>query len=1128
MEMSIDRLSALPDGVLIHILSFLGVQKSAVTSVLSKRWRFIWAELPRLEFKNYSGESEKIREFVAMVNRTLLIRSGTHVGTFEVCSRYRSDSFDSDVDSWLDFAVKNKVKEVCLMLLSKAEDGLYGLPEAMYSNSSLTRFSVCGCFMNTLTKIEWQSLTWLYISESQLTQNLYELKVHDPDDEVNGPLLEISAPYVSTLDISFNAEGRKLVLRNTKSLVRADIDFSGFWDPSLIKELYEIILLHVKELELGLQFFKTLSELVLNGWQLPVSRLKCLTVNTFCDDEHNISGIFALLKVSPNLERLAIKGFRPEGRPWDETAPIDLDCDLLHLKTVKMSEFANIASGGEPMLTVARTLLKRATVLEEMAITLRLEEISDYIPIAQTLLTYPRSSGNAVYIVYLGERQQNDPKLVTDSHHDMLTSVMGSEQLAVESLVYSYKHGFSGFAAKLTESQAEQLSEHPDVVEVMPNSFYKPQTTRSWDYLGVSPETPNNLLNKSNMGDGVIIGVLDTGIWPESKSFRDEGLKPIPSGWKGICQSGDQFNASKHCNRKLIGARWFADGLLAEIGQPLNSTISEEFMSSRDAEGHGTHVSSTAAGAFVANVGYDGVGLGTARGGAPRARLAVYKVCWKVQDGMCASADILKGFDEGIKDGVHVLSLSIAITSLPLNSEVDGRAVIAIGSFHAVARGIIVVCAAGNDGPSSQTVKNIAPWIVTVGASTVDRSFPTQITLGNNKTFQGQSIYTGMGVGFTGLFYPGDDATSTGVCEDLSLRRSLVAGKVVLCFTTLARPYVTSNAYSSVRAAGGVGVIVSKNPSEFKVQCTNFPCAEVDHEVGTKILLYLRSTKNPTVKLSLPTTLVGKAVSAKIVEFSSRGPNSVAPSVLKPDIVAPGVNIIAATSGVDSSADRGFTMLSGTSMATPHVAGIVALLRALHPNWSPAAIRSALTTTAWTRDQYGIPIFAEGDPHKLADPFDYGGGIVNPDGASCPGLIYDMETADYINYLCSMEYKNSAISRLAGHPVTCPNKTISTLNVNLPSITIPHLRNSTTLTRRVTNVGPVNSVYRVIVEPPSGALVIVDPPIMIFNCNTKKIAFKVTVISMHQLSAGYYFGSLMWTDGVHNVRSPIAIRTSVP
>lgn len=208
----------------------------------------------------------------------------------------------------------------------------------------------------------------------------------------------------------------------------------------------------------------------------------------------------------------------------------------------------------------------------------------------------------------------------------------------------------------------------------------------------------------------------------------------MPSHWKGVCESGEKFNATLHCNRKIIGARWFSDGLLAEYGKPLNTSERTEFMSPRDAHGHGTHTSSTAAGSFVTNVSYKGLGHGTIRGGAPNARLAIYKVCWNVLGGQCSAADILKAFDEAIHDGVDVLSLSIGSSS-PLFSDVDERDGIATGSFHAVARGITVVCAAANDGPSAQTVTNTAPWVITVAASTMDRAFPTSITIGNNKTF---------------------------------------------------------------------------------------------------------------------------------------------------------------------------------------------------------------------------------------------------------------------------------------------------------------------------------------------------------------------------------------------------------
>ena len=167
-----------------------------------------------------------------------------------------------------------------------------------------------------------------------------------------------------------------------------------------------------------------------------------------------------------------------------------------------------------------------------------------------------------------------------------------------------------------------------------------------------------------------------------------------------------------------------SENLTKELSFIVNST--------RDYEGHGSHTLSTAGGSYVSGVSVFGSGIGTAKGGSPKAHVAAYKVCWPLHDtGGCFDADIAKAFDHAIHDGVDVLSLSLG--SPPAEYYDD---IIAIASFHALKKGIPVVCSAGNDGPSMATVSNTAPWILTVGASTLDREFQAPIELRNGKHFK--------------------------------------------------------------------------------------------------------------------------------------------------------------------------------------------------------------------------------------------------------------------------------------------------------------------------------------------------------------------------------------------------------
>ena len=726
------------------------------------------------------------------------------------------------------------------------------------------------------------------------------------------------------------------------------------------------------------------------------------------------------------------------------------------------------------------------------------------------------SEETKIQIVYLGEREHNDPELTTASHLRMLESLLGSKKDASESMVHSYRQGFSGFAAHLTDSQAKKIAEHPDVVQVSPNTFYEPQTTRVFDYLGLSPSSPKGLLHDANMGEDVIIGVLDSGVWPESLSFSDTGLGPIPTRWKGTCVDGEQFDSKKHCNKKLIGARYYMDGLFKK--NKTDSRIPDtEFMSAREALPHGSHVASIAAGAFVPNVSEHGFGMGTARGGAPKARIAMYKVCWQTEDGSSASADVLKAMDDAIGDGVDVITISLG-RAIPILREIDVSNVFSYGAFHAISKGITVLMASGNSGPEAYSVQNIAPWIITVAGTSLDRWFPTPLTLGNNVTLLAR----------TPSVVPEIQAELIYVDSSKKIT-SEAQGKIVLCFITPESGETADDYFNQQMEFRTRGLIIASKRSDLMVVSGGMILMGIDYEQGTTIFNYIRSTSKPTIKMSPSISLTGPIVATKVADFSSRGPNSVSPYVLKPDIAAPAVAIVAACTPEKMNNENGYTALSGTSMATPVVAGVVALLKAVHPDWSPAMLKSALITTASSTDPHGEPIFSEGLSRKLADPFDFGGGLVNPDKAANPGLVYDADAEDYRRFLCASNYGETYITTISEQKglYKCPSPRPSMLDLNLPSITIPFLNEDVTLTRTVTNVGPVNSVYKLIVQPPMGVKISVTPKRLVFNSRVKKLSYQVTVSTTHKANSIYFFGSLIWTDGTHSVSIPLSIRTQM-
>jgi subtilisin family serine protease len=339
-------------------------------------------------------------------------------------------------------------------------------------------------------------------------------------------------------------------------------------------------------------------------------------------------------------------------------------------------------------------------------------------------------------------------------------------------MVYTYDTLVHGYSARLTRAEAQALASQPGVLMVNPEVRYELHTTRTPEFLGL--DGTDALFPQLGTGSDVIVGVLDTGVWPERPSYDDAGFGPVPAGWKGKCEEGGDFNASP-CNKKLIGARFFLAGYEASNGR---LDTSKESRSPRDNDGHGTHTSSTAAGGVVRGADLFGYAAGTAKGMAPRARVATYKACWL---GGCFSSDILKAMEVAVADGVDVLSLSLGGDSSDYY-----RNSIAVGAFSAMERGIFVSCSAGNAGPGAATLSNGAPWITTVGAGTIDRNFPAVITLGNGVKYTGVSLYSGKPLPAAApmpLFYS-ENASNRSMgafCVSGSLVPEKVRGKIVLC-----------------------------------------------------------------------------------------------------------------------------------------------------------------------------------------------------------------------------------------------------------------------------------------------------------------------------------------------------------
>ncbi|NP_001312294.1 subtilisin-like protease SBT1.7 precursor [Nicotiana tabacum] len=670
-------------------------------------------------------------------------------------------------------------------------------------------------------------------------------------------------------------------------------------------------------------------------------------------------------------------------------------------------------------------------------------------------------------------------------------------------LVYSYRNVMKGFAARLSAEQVKEMEKKEGFISAWPERILSLHTTHTPSFLGLQQN--EGVWRHSNYGKGVIIGVLDTGISPDHPSFSDEGMPPPPAKWKGKCE----LNFTTKCNNKLIGARTFPQA----NGSPI------------DDNGHGTHTAGTAAGGFVKGANVFGNANGTAVGIAPLAHLAIYKVCDSFG---CSDSGILSAMDAAIDDGVDILSLSLGGSTNPFHSDP-----IALGAYSATQRGILVSCSAGNTGPFEGAVVNEAPWILTVGASTLDRKIKATVRLGNKEEFEGESAFHPKvsKTKFFPLFNPGenltDDSDNSFCGPGLTDLSRAIKGKIVLCVA--GGGFNSIEKGQAVKNAGGVGMILINRPQDGLTKSADahvLPALDVASFDGNNIIDYMKSTKKPVARITFQGTIIGDKNAPVLAGFSSRGPSTASPGILKPDIIGPGVNVLAAwPTPVENKTNTKstFNIISGTSMSCPHLSGIAALLKSAHPTWSPAAIKSAIMTTADIVNLGNESLLDEMlAPAKI---FAYGSGHVNPSRANDPGLVYDTQFKDYIPYLCGLNYTDRQMGNILQRITSCSKvKSIPEAQLNYPSFSISLGANQQTYTRTVTNVGEAKSSYRVEIVSPRSVSVVVKPSTLKFTKLNQKLTYRVTFSATTNITnMEVVHGYLKWSSNRHFVRSPIAV-----
>jgi len=744
-----------------------------------------------------------------------------------------------------------------------------------------------------------------------------------------------------------------------------------------------------------------------------------------------------------------------------------------------------------------------------------------------------------------------------NNEQDELLNLLGLKNKPV----YRYRNTFNGFAVKMTEAQANKLRTRRGVVAVREDRMRYVSTIDSPDFLGLN-DSGTGLRKALNLdGEGVIVGVIDSGIatnhpsFDDSRSGKPDGLcgsswaeesligrwlcgrildryedpvysKP-PDHWQGVCETGTDFE-EKHCNNKLIGARFYREGFEASF-----ATDANEFISPKDADGHGTHIASIAAGNEVpASIG--GTTLGKVSGMAPRARVAVYKACWLRPGGVrasCSIADLTSAIDDAVADGVDIINYSVGTLDPGINDTDD------IALLTAAENGVFTAAASGNEGPYPGSINSpgSAPWVTTVGASSrAGREYDTAILVNTPASLAGE--YLMLEASFTptlkdngpviaDLVLADDGSTVTpdgelgttyDGCSPL-INATDMSDKIALmvrggCDFDLK--------IANAGDAGALAAIIYNDEAvpfvmDGSRDAVTIPAVMVGQANGTLLRDELLDDKQVEATLDSGIYVPFDVDGNDMGSFSSRGPNMEVQDILKPDVTAPGVNILAGQTPDVANGLRGeeFQYLSGTSMAVPHVSGIAALIKQEHPDFTPAEIKSALMTTARQNIE-------KEDSETDADPFDMGAGHIEPNLSANPGLVYPADINDYQAFMCGTE--EPLLDASGCTELTDAGYQTEPYNLNLPSVALSKLVASTEVARRVRSVG-TDSAYNLSVDAPDGINVSIEPNVLVPD-GDGEATFTITFENQTDVQNSWLFGSYTWSANGVEVRSPFAVR----